>query len=236
MASGVTANLDVLGGITDLAAWKNPCAVATIVDMTDDMIGLPVIDGYQTEADDRILVRANTDESTNGIFSASLSAWTPAIDFAINSGVVRGTQVLVTGGNTFTNVVFQVTTPDPVIVGNDDITFAPLVPVRPSANAFRYVPSGTADTMLGTDNTIAWNSASTSPKTQNIFSAGSVAAGFELTIKDATTSMPLSAGVYPITITPAAGTIDGGATAIINTPGGSKTIVADGVSNWLSKA
>lgn len=232
----VTSNLDVLGGITDLAAWKNPCAVATIFDMTDDMIGLPVIDGYQTEADDRILVRANTDETTNGIFFAQLGAWTPAIDFAFNSGVVQGTQVLVLNGQTFANVIFQVTTPNPIIVGADDITFAPLVPNnRPSSIVFRYVTAGAADTATPADEAIAWNSTSAAPKTETIPAANAVAAGTELIIKDAA-PVALGAGPYPITITPQAGTIDGAASAILNSPGACRTIISDGVSNWLSIA
>jgi hypothetical protein len=53
--------------------------------------------------------------------------------------------------------------------------------------------------------------------------------GKQITIKD---GLGLAAPATPITITPAAGTIDGAATATINAPFGSLTLVYDGVQ-WI---
>lgn len=53
--------------------------------------------------------------------------------------------------------------------------------------------------------------------------------GQEFTIKD---GLGLAAVATPITITPAAGTIDGAATATINAPYGSLTLVYNG-TQWL---
>lgn len=53
--------------------------------------------------------------------------------------------------------------------------------------------------------------------------------GQEFTIKD---GLGLAAPATPITITPAAGTIDGAATATINAPYGSLTLVYNG-TQWL---
>ena len=53
--------------------------------------------------------------------------------------------------------------------------------------------------------------------------------GQEFTVKD---GLGLAAPATPITITPAAGTIDGAATAIINAPYGSLTFVYNG-TQWL---
>lgn len=53
--------------------------------------------------------------------------------------------------------------------------------------------------------------------------------GRELTIKD---GLGLATALLPITITPAAGTIDGSATATINTAYGSVTLVYNG-TQWL---
>lgn len=53
--------------------------------------------------------------------------------------------------------------------------------------------------------------------------------GREFTIKD---SLGLASPATPITITPAVGTIDGAATATINTPYGSLTLVYNG-TQWL---
>jgi hypothetical protein len=54
-------------------------------------------------------------------------------------------------------------------------------------------------------------------------------AGKIITIKD---GLGLAAPATPITVTPAAGTIDGAATATINAPFGSLTLVYDGVQ-WI---
>jgi hypothetical protein len=53
--------------------------------------------------------------------------------------------------------------------------------------------------------------------------------GQQFTIKD---GLGLAAPATPITITPAAGTIDGAATAVINAPYGSLTFVYNG-TQWL---
>lgn len=234
----MSSNLDILGGITDLAAVKNPCAAATTVDLTDDMIGLIVVDGYQTVSDDRILVRANADPSTNGIFNAQLSAWTPAIDFSINSGVVRGTQVLVTGGNTFANVIFQVTTPNPVIVGDDDITFAPLVavaPIPPTRVPWREIAVGMhTDTATPEDGAIYWGVFYSGTKVQTILGAASVPAGQTLRVIDGAGDCT----VNPIQLVPQTGTINKAASLTMgrmpgSAPGMSIDIQSDGVGNWV---
>ncbi len=120
--SPLTGPLDVLGGIDDGAAYKAPCKVATVADMTTAMIGLPLIDGYQTLSGDRVLVRANTDPSTNGIWVASLGAWCRAIDFTSSSAIMAGTQILVFHGAQFGGCIFVCQTQTP-IVGSDAITF-----------------------------------------------------------------------------------------------------------------
>ena len=114
--------LDVLGGLDDAAAYKVPCACATLVDMTANMIGLPVIDGYQVQAGDRVLVMANTDQTTNGIYDASLGAWCRSIDFTNSSAIYQGTQVYVVNGVKNGGVDFVCQTNRPVI-GSTAITF-----------------------------------------------------------------------------------------------------------------
>lgn len=118
----VASDLDVLGGLNSGKAYKAPCAVATTGDITNTMIGLPVIDGYQVQAGDRVLVWQNTDARTNGIYSAQLSAWTRTIDFSNSSAVTEGTQVLVTGGLTYLGTIFNLQE-STVVFGSTNITF-----------------------------------------------------------------------------------------------------------------
>lgn len=226
----------MLGGITDLAAYKQPCAVATLVDMTNTMTGLPVIDGYQLLANDRVLVRANTDEITNGVMNAQLGAWTRAIDFAFNSGVVTGTQILVNNGASFGNVVFRVTTLDPIVVGSSLITFSTYIPGPPSApirSPYREVTAGHLDTATSADGTIGWNVLYAGTKIQTIPAPAAVTAGQQLTINDTYGDCT----VNPIQIVPASGTINKVASVTMGTfpgsaPGMSLTLQSNGVDNW----
>lgn len=130
--------LNVLGGLDDGAAYKVTCACATTGDMTNTMIGLPVIDGYQTLPGDRVLVWQNTDQTTNGIYQVpggpqgvgapppqSTGAWVRSLDFTNTDSVYQGTQVLVYNGTLYNGQVFVVTSPTGPTFGATPITFSP---------------------------------------------------------------------------------------------------------------
>ena len=59
-------------------SWKQPCAVGTLVNIT--LSGLQTIDGYTTLAGDRVLVKNQGTAANNGIYLASATAWTRALD------------------------------------------------------------------------------------------------------------------------------------------------------------
>lgn len=59
-------------------SWKQPCAVATLVDIS--LSGLQTIDGYTTLAGDRVLVKNQTNAASNGIYLAAAGAWTRSLD------------------------------------------------------------------------------------------------------------------------------------------------------------
>lgn len=128
--------LDVLGGLDDSSAYKVRCAVATTSDMTFTMIGLPIIDGYQTQLGDRILVWMNGDQTTNGIYyipagplpvgeppPVSCGAWVRAIDATNSDSMNNGTQVLVVMGQTYAGQVFVCNQNQPIF-GITPITFS----------------------------------------------------------------------------------------------------------------
>lgn len=76
----------------------------------------------------------------------------------------------------------------------------------PIAPALRVISSGTTDTALTSDGTIAWKSAAASGKTETLYVCDSNNNGKVLYIKDAQGT----AGTYPITIAPnGSDTIDG---------------------------
>jgi hypothetical protein len=59
-------------------SWKQPCAVATLTNIT--LSGLQLIDGYTTLDGDRVLVKNQGTAANNGIYLASATAWTRALD------------------------------------------------------------------------------------------------------------------------------------------------------------
>jgi hypothetical protein len=59
-------------------SWKQPCVAATLTSIT--LSGLQDIDGHTVVAGDRVLVKNQGTASQNGIYLASASAWTRALD------------------------------------------------------------------------------------------------------------------------------------------------------------
>ena len=59
-------------------SWKQPCAVATLTNIT--LSGLQTIDTYTTLAGDRVLVKNQVSQADNGIYIASTGTWTRALD------------------------------------------------------------------------------------------------------------------------------------------------------------
>ena len=78
--SGATdiVNLLALQSYAAGISWKQPCAVATLANIT--LSGLQTIDGYTTLAGDRVLVKNQGTAANNGIYLAASGAWTRALD------------------------------------------------------------------------------------------------------------------------------------------------------------
>jgi hypothetical protein len=78
--SGATdiVNLLALQSYAAGISWKQPCACATLTNIT--LSGLQTIDGYTTLAGDRVLVKNQTNAANNGIYIASATAWTRSLD------------------------------------------------------------------------------------------------------------------------------------------------------------
>ena len=78
--SGATdiVNLLALQSYAAGISWKQPCAVATLTNIT--LSGLQTIDTYTTLAGDRVLVKNQTNQADNGIYIAASGTWTRALD------------------------------------------------------------------------------------------------------------------------------------------------------------
>ena len=84
--------------------------------------GLLVIDGYQTIAGDRILVKDQTNTAQNGIYVVASGAWTRAADFDSPVEIVPGDFTFVEGGSTYSDTGW-VQTEVVTTVGTSPIAF-----------------------------------------------------------------------------------------------------------------
>ena len=70
---------DRLAGATTSLAVKAPVIAATTANIT--LSGEQTIDSVAVVADDRVLVKNQTDGIENGVYTAASGAWVRAIDF-----------------------------------------------------------------------------------------------------------------------------------------------------------
>lgn len=118
----MSTQIDVRTGLGGDVAIKVPCRVATTANIT--LSGLQTVDGVSVVADDRVLVKDQTDNTENGIYLASTGSWVRAADFNGVRDVVRATVVRVQEGTVFGNRSFELTTTGAVVFGTSAITFS----------------------------------------------------------------------------------------------------------------
>jgi len=75
---------------------KAACQCGTTANIT--LLGLQTIDGYTTLADDRVLVKNQTLSQFNGIYIASSTTWTRAVDMDVWAEVPGAYTVILNGG------------------------------------------------------------------------------------------------------------------------------------------
>lgn len=99
---------DRLAGVTASLGVKAPVVVATTANIT--LSGLQTIDGVSVAADNRVLVKDQTDTTQNGIYDAKSGAWVRSLDFDGARDVVTGTVIYVTSGTTNSGTFWKVST------------------------------------------------------------------------------------------------------------------------------
>jgi len=101
--------------------WKGSVRAATTVNIT--LSGAQTIDGVNIVADDRVLVKSQTDGVENGIYVASASAWTRSVDMAAGTEAA-GVSMWVSEGTINADVSYVCTNDKGTdIVGTDILTF-----------------------------------------------------------------------------------------------------------------
>lgn len=114
--------IDRLDGLSSATAMKGPCRVATTANIT--LSGEQTIDTVAAVEGDRVLVKDQTDATTNGIYSVNTGLWTRTKDFSGNRDVQKGTRVYVTDGAVGRGD-YRVTAENPISIGSDSITIEP---------------------------------------------------------------------------------------------------------------
>lgn len=107
-------------GLNAAASVKVPCRIATTSNIT--LSGLQTIDGVTTVANDRVLVKDQTDQSENGIYVASTSTWQRDLDWDGSFDIKQGTSVRINAGTVNAGQWFSVATADPITVGTTNVT------------------------------------------------------------------------------------------------------------------
>lgn len=125
---------DRIAGLGGDVAIKAPCRVTTTGAVT--LSGLQTIDGEVLVSGDRVLVKDQASSVDNGIYVASETSWSRALDFDGSRDAVNGTLVMVTEGSDPGRVWRVDATDDPIVFGTSDIDFshAELVAAIPSAS------------------------------------------------------------------------------------------------------
>lgn len=105
-------------------AIKAPCLVAT-TGSNIMLSGVQVIDRVTVgNNSERVLVKDQTDQTTNAIYIAQTGSWLLAADFGNNNNVIYGTQVMVASGATNQGLTYICTCSDnPIVIGTSEITF-----------------------------------------------------------------------------------------------------------------
>jgi hypothetical protein len=121
----MTTTTDRYNGLVGSVAIKPPVRVATTANIT--LSGLQTIDGVVLAESDRVLVKNQTNAVENGIYVASLNAWSRATDFNGAFDASGGTLISIRQGTVNTNLLYSLTTASPVI-GTSELIFSTLLP------------------------------------------------------------------------------------------------------------
>lgn len=118
--------VDRVDGLTTSIAVKAAVTCATTANIT--LSGLQTIDGVLVVGDDiyppdRVLVKDQTDTTTNGIYNPTVNAWTRALDFDGSRDITDGTLVWVRSGDTNQGMWKTICADRTVVVDTSAMTF-----------------------------------------------------------------------------------------------------------------
>ena len=104
--------------------FKGSVKVATTVNIS--LSGLQTVDGISLAANDRVLVKNQTDPAENGIYDVASGAWSRSSDANTNAKVTSGLFVIVSEGTNNSDTLWLLTTNDTITLGTTGLTFTNL--------------------------------------------------------------------------------------------------------------
>lgn len=115
------ANKDYVDSVAQGLLIKSPVKAASLTDLV--LFGTPIIDGYQTQIGDRILIKNQLNGVENGIYEVSANFWSRTSDLPIGDNASR-TSVFVENGTINNGSTFVCVNSVPNdIVGTDSLLF-----------------------------------------------------------------------------------------------------------------
>lgn len=88
-----------------------------------DLSGVVVIDGITLISGDRVLVKDQTDQAQNGIYTVASGSWSRSSDCNENAEVTSGLFIYVSEGTANADSGWVLTTNDPITVGSTNLQF-----------------------------------------------------------------------------------------------------------------
>jgi len=167
------------------ASWKTNAVAASTGNLT--LSGTQTIDGYAAQVGDRILVKNQTTQTQNGVYTVASGAWTRATDADIGSEV-KGMAILVLDGTTNALTQWVNTNATVPTLGTDNITYTQL---QASGNTYT---AGTGLTLTGNQFSITNSGVTTGTYTKVTVNAqGQVTTGTSLNASDVNTALGYTA-------------------------------------------
>ena len=102
--------------------WKQSVRAATTANIT--LSGLQTIDGISVLANERVLVKNQTNAAENGLYTAGSGAWTRTADADAPAEVSAGLTVMVEEGTTNADSQWRLTTDGAITLGTTALAFA----------------------------------------------------------------------------------------------------------------
>lgn len=172
---------DRLAGVNASVAIKAPVAAATTANIA--LSDAQTIDGVAVVADDRVLVKDQTDGIENGIYDVKSGAWVRALDFDGVRDVVTGTVVHVINGGAGAGLWFELTTTGDITIGTTSLAFATITPTAAYAAIIdTFLATTTAATALASIGGADLTTVNTFTKTQSWSKGADVASASPLVL------------------------------------------------------